>query len=215
MPRRLLAEALGSALLFATVVGSGIMGVRLAAGNDAVALLANALATGAMLYVLITVLGPISGAHFNPAVTMVMAWRGQIPRVLAVGYALAQVGGGVGGVLAAHAMFGLPLWEVSHHDRSSWGLAGSEALATFGLVLVIVGGMRHRPAGVSGLVAAYIVAAYWFTASTSFANPAITVARALSDTFAGIAPASVPGFIAAQLIGAAGGHWVGRALFDA
>ncbi|WP_353226530.1 MIP/aquaporin family protein [Novosphingobium sp.] len=200
--RALWAEAVGSFLLFATVIGSGIMADRLSGGNVAVALLGNTLATGAMLFVLITMLGPVSGAHFNPAVTLVMQLSGAIRVRLALGYAAAQVLGGVAGVWVAHAMFDLPVWQVSHHLRSGPGQWLGEAVATFGLVLTIFGTVRMRPAWVPASVALYITAAYWFTSSTSFANPAITLARALSDTFAGIAPASVPGFIVAQIAGA-------------
>lgn len=212
LQRRLIAEALGSCLLFACVIGSGIMAEQLAAGNTAVALLANALATAAMLFVLIAMLGPLSGAHFNPAVTLAfavrreMAWRDVAP------YCLAQLGGGAAGALAAHAMFALPLLQVSRHVRSGPAQWLSEALATAGLVLVILLTRHHRAAAVPASVALYIGAAYWFTASTSFANPAITIVRSLTDTFAGIAPADVPAFIAAQLLGAALGLGVARTM---
>jgi len=202
MKRAIAAEALGSGLLFATVIGSGVMAERLAGGNIALALLGNTLATGAILFVLITMFGPLSGAHFNPAVTLVMRLRGEIGSAAALGYGGAQVTGGIVGVWFAHAMFDLPLWQVSRHVRSGPGQWLGEGVATFGLILTILGTLKSRPAWVPVSVALYITAAYWFTSSTSFANPAITVARALSDTFAGIAPASVPGFIAAQLVGA-------------
>jgi glycerol uptake facilitator-like aquaporin len=209
----LLAETLGSALLFATVIGSGVMAQRLAGGNVAVALLGNTLATGAILFVLITVFGPISGAHFNPAVTLVMRLRGQIGTALALGYGVAQFGGGIAGVWVAHAMFDLPVWQVSQHVRSGPGQWLGEGVATFGLILTILGSVQARPAWVPATVALYITAAYWFTSSTSFANPAITVARALSDSFAGIAPASVPAFIAAQVAGALVALAVAKPLF--
>jgi len=213
--RALVAEAIGSALLLAVVVGSGIMGQTLAAGNDAVALLANALATGAGLLVLITLFGPLSGAHFNPAVSLVMAARGELPWPRVLPYLAAQVAGAVAGVLLAHAMFGLPLLQESQHLRSGWPQWLAEATATAGLLLTILGGVRHARDKVPLLVALYIVAAYWFTASTSFANPAVTLARSLSDTFAGIAPADVGGFVLAQLVGAAIGGGLGGWLFAA
>jgi glycerol uptake facilitator-like aquaporin len=199
--RAVAAEALGSALLFACVVGSGIMGERLAGGNVAVALLANSLATGALLFGLITMLGPVSGAHFNPLVTLVMRLRGEIGSDRALAYGVAQVAGGVAGVWLAHAMFDQPIWQISHHIRSGAGQWLGEGVASFGLIFTILGTSKHRHVWVPPGVAFYIVAAYWFTSSTSFANPAITLARALTDSFAGIAPASVPGFIGAQLLG--------------
>lgn len=195
-------EGLGSFLLFATVIGSGIMAETLSGGNIAVALLGNTLATGAILFVLITMLGPISGAHFNPAVTLVMRLRGEIGTGAALLYVCAQLAGGILGVWTAHLMFGVPIWEISEKVRSGPGQWAGEAVATFGLVLTIVGTVKMRPPWVPASVALYIMAAYWFTSSTSFANPAITVARSLSNSFAGIAPISVPGFIAAQLVGA-------------
>ena len=211
--RAILAEALGSFLLFATVIGSGIMGERLAGGNVAIALLGNTIATGAILFVLITMLGPVSGAHFNPAVTLVIRLRGEISSRVAMAFVAAQLGGGILGVWVAHLMFGLPILELSTKARAGPGQLTGEAIATFGLILTILGTVRMRPTAVSTSVALYISAAYWFTSSTSFANPAITVARSLSDSFAGIAPAYVPGFIAAQLAGAIAALFVGSALF--
>ena len=210
MSRRLVAEALGTALLLAIVVGSGIMGERLAGGNAAIALLANTLATGAGLTVLILVFGPISGAHFNPAVTLVFLIRREIGAAAAAAYAAAQVIGGVLGVWTAHAMFAEPIWQVSRKLRDGPAQAVSEFVATFGLVLTIVATLRHRPSATPAAVGLYIAAAYWFTASTSFANPAVTLARSLSDTFAGIAPSSAPMFIAAQIAGAMAAATLGR-----
>ena len=210
-----LAEFVGTAALLAVVVGSGIMGQTLAAGNDAIALLANALATGAGLLVLITLFAPLSGAHFNPAVSLVMAARGELPWPRVLPYLAAQVAGAVAGGLLAHAMFGLPLLQESQHVRSGWPQWLAEVTATAGLLLTILGGVRHARDKVPLLVALYIVAAYWFTASTSFANPAVTLARSLSDTFAGIAPADVGGFVLAQLAGAAIGGVLGGWLFAA
>lgn len=211
--RAILAEALGSFLLFATVIGSGIMGERLAGGNVAIALLGNTIATGAILFVLITMLGPVSGAHFNPAVTLVIRLRGEISSRVAMAFVAAQLGGGILGVWVAHLMFDLPILELSTKARAGPGQLTGEAIATFGLILTILGTVRMRPTAVSTSVALYISAAYWFTSSTSFANPAITVARSLSDSFAGIAPAYVPGFIAAQLAGAIAALFVGSVLF--
>jgi glycerol uptake facilitator-like aquaporin len=211
--RAILAEALGSFLLFATVIGSGIMGERLAGGNIAIALLGNTIATGAILFVLITMLGPVSGAHFNPAVTLVMRLRGEISSRVAMAFVAAQLGGGILGVWVAHLMFDLPILELSTKVRAGPGQLTGEAIATFGLILTILGTVRMRPTAVPASVALYITAAYWFTSSTSFANPAITVARSLSDSFAGIAPACVPGFIAAQLVGAITALLVGSMLF--
>jgi glycerol uptake facilitator-like aquaporin len=207
--RRLAAEALGTALLLAIVVGSGIMGQRLSGGNDAIALLGNTLATGAGLVVLITMLGPISGAHFNPVVTAVFALRREIGWRLAGAYVLAQAIGAVLGVWAAHAMFEEPILQLSTKLRDGPAQAWSEAVATFGLVGAILATLRARPDATPMIVGLYITAAYWFTASTSFANPAVSLARSLSDTFAGIAPTSVPAFIAAQ----AGGALAAAALF--
>jgi glycerol uptake facilitator-like aquaporin len=214
MTRRLLAEALGSFFLFATVIGSGIMAENLASGNVAVALLGNTAATGAMLFVLITMLGPVSGAHFNPAVSLVMRLRGQLSTGAVLAYVPVQIAAGVAGVWAAHVMFDLPLIQLSEKARSGSGQWAGEFIATFGLILTILGTLRHRPAAVPASVALYITAAYWFTSSTSFANPAITIARSLSNTFAGIAPANVPAFIAAQIAGALAAHWLAKGLFD-
>lgn len=211
--RAILAEALGSFLLFATVIGSGIMGERLAGGSVAIALLGNTIATGAILFVLITMFGPVSGAHFNPAVTLVMRLRGEISSRVAMAFVAVQLGGGILGVWVAHLMFDLPILELSTKVRAGPGQLTGEAIATFGLILTILGTVRMRPTAVPASVALYITAAYWFTSSTSFANPAITVARSLSDSFAGIAPACVPGFIAAQLVGAIAALLVGSALF--
>jgi glycerol uptake facilitator-like aquaporin len=206
---RLLAEGLGTALLAATVVGSGLMAERLAGGNVALALLANTLATVFVLYVLIETLGPVSGAHFNPAVSLVMALRGALPARWLAPYLAVQAGGAVAGVVLAHAMFAEPLLQTGSAARSGAGLWLAEAVATAGLLLVIL----RAPAGkVAALVAAYIGAAYWFTASTSFANPALTLGRMLSDSFAGIAPAAVPAFVGAQLAGALAGLALHRAL---
>jgi glycerol uptake facilitator-like aquaporin len=199
--QRLFAETLGTCLLVATVVGSGIMAETLAGGNLAVALLGNTLATGAILFVLITVLGPVSGAHFNPVVSAVFALRRELGWGMALAFMAAQVAGGVGGTLLAHAMFEQPLVQFSAHARTGAGQWLSEAVATFALVLTILGTLRARPQAVPVAVALVIVAGYWFTASTSFANPAVTLARALSDSFAGIAPGDVPGFVAAQAVG--------------
>ncbi len=215
MRQKLTSEAIGSFLLFVTVVGSGIMAESLAGGNVAVALLGNTFATGAMLFVLITMLGPVSGAHFNPAVTLIMRLRGEITGAESLGYVAAQVAGGILGVWAAHIMFGLPVLELSHHARTGPGQWLGEAIATFGLILTILGTVKHRHIWVPPSVAFYIVAAYWFTSSTSFANPAITIARSLTDTFAGIAPSDVPGFIIAQIIGALAAHFVATGLFPA
>lgn len=208
LARRGAAEAIGTALLLATVVGSGIMGDQLAGGNVAIALLANTLATGAGLITLILTFGPISGAHFNPVVTLVDAVRGALaPREAGV-YVAAQTGGAIGGVVLAHAMFEKPLVMASTHARSGASQLLSELVATFGLLAVIAATSRHRPAITPFAVGGFITAAYWFTASTSFANPAVTLARALTDTFAGIRPADVPGFVVAQIFGAGLAHVV-------
>lgn len=201
--RRLTAEGLGSALLLAVVVGSGIMGERLAGGNVAIALLANTLATGAGLVVLIMSFGPVSGAHFNPAVSLCMAWRAEMPWAEVPGYVLAQLLGGFIGVALAHGMFDLPLYTASSHVRSGFSQWLAEFVATFGLLAVIWAVARQRASAIPYAVGAYITSAYWFTASTSFANPAVTLARAATDTFAGIRVVDTPGFIAAQLAGAA------------
>ena len=197
------AEAIGTALLLAIVVGSGIMGERLAQGNAAVALLANSFATGAGLYVLIVIFGPVSGAHFNPVVSAVSAWEGQLKARDGAVYVLAQLCGAFAGVAAAHAMFTLPIMQISARVRPTLGEGLGEAIATFGLVLVISLASRFRAEAIPMTVAAFIASAYWFTSSTSFANPAVTFARAMTDTFAGISPESVPLFIAGQVLGAA------------
>jgi glycerol uptake facilitator-like aquaporin len=198
----LAAEALGSALLTGVVIGSGILAARLSGGNDAVALLGNTGATAAILYVLITALGPISGAHFNPAVTLVMALRREIGVGAALAYGVAQIVGCVAGAMLAHAMFALPLLQTATHVRAGFAQDLSEGIATFALVFAILLVSRVRPQAVAAAAALTIAAGYWWTASTSFANPAITIARALSDTFAGVRPADVPGFVAGQIIGA-------------
>jgi glycerol uptake facilitator-like aquaporin len=203
LARKATAEAVGTALLLAIVVGSGIMAERLANGNPAVALLANSLATGAGLYALIVMLGPISGAHFNPIVSSVSSWRGELPARTCAVYVLAQVLGAFAGVAAAHAMFGLPLLQISAHLRPTPGEGLGEVIATFGLVLVILLLSRFRREAIPIAVAAFITSAYWFTSSTSFANPAVTLARAMTNTFAGISPNSVPVFIGGQIIGGA------------
>ena len=201
--RNVLAEALGTMFLLIAVVGSGIMGVRLAAGNDAVALLANSLATGGALIALIAAFGPVSGAHFNPAVTLFEVAGGRAHWHTALFYIPAQIVGAVAGVVVAHAMFALPLVQTSQHVRATPSELLGEIVATLGLLLVIWGTARSKPDAVPTAVAAYITGAYWFTSSTSFANPAVTIARSLTDTFAGIAPGSVIGFIAAQFVGLA------------
>ncbi len=200
--KRAVSEALGTALLLTTVVGSGIMGEKLANGNIAIALLANSLATGAGLVALILTLGPICGAQFNPAVSIGLAARGLFPWKEVPAYVIAQIIGAVLGVWAAHLMFNLPVLEISTKVRSGYSQWWSEFVATFGLLFVICGGLRARTEAIPYAVAAYITAAYWFTASTSFANPAVTLARSLTDTFAGIRPADIAGFIVAQVIGA-------------
>lgn len=202
MVQRAATEALGAAFLLMAIVGSGIMAERLAGGNVAFALLANSLATGAALVALILALGPISGAHFNPVVTLAEAMRGGMAWSEVPGYVAAQILGAFAGVASAHLMFGMPLFFASHHARSGSGLLFSEFIATFGLLAVISGCARVRSSAVSFAVGAYITAAYWFTSSTSFANPAVTLARAASDTFAGIRPTDAPAFIVAQFAGA-------------
>jgi len=214
LSQRLMAEALGTALLLATVIGSGIMGERLAGGNEAIALLGNTLPTGAILIVLITMLGPISGAHFNPAVTAIFMFKRTIPARDGAAYILVQILGAMVGVLAAHAMFELPLLELSTKARSGLSQGFSELVATFGLVTTILLTLRAKPEAVATSVGLYITAAYWFTASTSFANPAVTVARAFSDTFAGINLANVLLFVAAQFIGAFSALTVAQMLMD-
>ena len=213
MRRAVFAEALGSFFLFATVIGSGIMAEQLAGGNNAVALLGNTLATGAMLFVLITMLGPISGAHFNPAVSLVFRLRGELTTGTALAYVAAQLAGGLLGVWAAHLMFDLPILQMSDKARTGVGQWSGELIATFGLVLTILGTLRSRQEWVPVSVALYITAAYWFTSSTSFANPAITIARSLSDSFAGIAVGDVAGFVVAQLAGAVLALGICRLLF--
>jgi glycerol uptake facilitator-like aquaporin len=214
LSRRLAAEGIGTAMLLAAVVGSGIMGARLAGGNVAIALLANTLATGAALFALIVTFGSISGAHFNPAVSIADASEGGLAWSEAAAYALMQLAGAVLGVAVADAMFGEPVFAWSRHARAGWPQLLSETIATFGLLAVIRGCARRRPDAVPFAVGAYIVAAYWFTASTSFANPAVTIARSLTDTFAGIRPADVAGFIGAQAVGAAGATAVFRWLLS-
>ena len=215
LSRRLAAEGIGTALLLAAVVGSGIMAERLAGGNIAVALLANTVATAATLVALILTLGPVSGAQFNPAVTLWAAIGGALPVREAVAYVAVQAAGAVAGVLLAHAMFDLPLLQASTHVRAGAPQLLSEAVATFGLLLTIAGCVRSRPGAVAAAVGLYIAGAYWFTASTSVANPAVTLARSLTDSFAGIRPIDVPGFVAAQLAGALTATAVARWLFPA
>lgn len=200
--RRLVAEFLGTWLLVATVVGSGIMAETLADGNAAVALLGNTLATGAILAVLITMLGPISGAHFNPAVSLIFLLLRELPLSLFALYVLVQVAGAIAGTIAAHAMFELPLVQTSQHAREGIGQFLAEAIATFGLILTILGCRRFRATAIPAAVGCYIAAGYWFTASTSFANPAVAIARSMTDTFSGIRPVDVPLFIAAEIAGA-------------
>ncbi|QBY02646.1 aquaporin family protein [Rhodophyticola sp. CCM32] len=212
---KLMAEAVGTAFLLVGVVGSGIMAANLSPDNTGVALLANAIATGCILYVIITLLGPISGAHFNPAVTVTFLIRGEIAVRPAAAYIAVQIAAGILGVWAAHLMFDLPVLQVSTTLRTGSGQWFSEILASFGLVFVILGGIRHTPQAVPTLVALYITGAYWFTSSTSFANPAVTIARSLSDTFAGILPGNMPMFILMQLIGAGLALLVARHLFQA
>ena len=203
LSRRLVSEFGGTAFLVAAVIGSGVMGERLAGGNVALALLANTIATGAALIALILALGPISGAHFNPVVTLAEAWQGEMPWAEAPSYVISQIVGGAAGTVMAHLMFGLRAISLSHRVRSGPAQVFSEFVATFGLLGVIFCCSRFRPNATAYAVGSYIAAAYWFTASTSFANPAVAIARSLSDTFAGIRPVDVPGFIAAQLLGGA------------
>ena len=214
LARRVAAEGVGAFFLFSCVIGSGIMAEHLSGGQDAIALLANTLATGAILFVLITVMGPISGAHMNPAVSLVAAARRELGWSEAAAYILAQFAFGILGAWAAHLMFGLPTLQLSVKARTGVGQWTGEAIATFGLILTILGTVRFRERWVPATVALYITAAYWFTSSTSFANPAITVARSLTNTFSGIAPNDVPLFILAQLFGAACAAVLARWLFD-
>ena len=215
LSQRLAAETLGTAFLLAAVVGSGIMAAKLAGGNAALALLCNTLPTGAILVVLILALGPVSGAHFNPVVTLAFRFRGDVSWREASLYMMCQIAGGIVGVLAAHAMFGLPLWQVAQTIRTGPAQWFAEAVATFGLVLTIFCCLRAAREAIPYAVGLYITSAYWFTASTSFANPAVTIARSLSDTFAGIAPAGVAAFIAAQIAGGLAGLCVAGMLFRA
>jgi len=213
LSQRAVSEFLGTAFLLATVIGSGIMAQRLSGGNDALALLCNTLPTGAILTVLILIFGPLSGAHFNPAVSLAFVLRGKLPLSTASIYLAAQMCGAIVGVLAAHLMFELPVWQFSTHVRTGAGQWLAEMIATFGLLLTIFGCVARAPSSVAYAVGLYITAAYWFTASTSFANPAVTVARALSDTFAGIAPTGVVAFIMAQLGGMLAAVILGRWLW--
>jgi glycerol uptake facilitator-like aquaporin len=214
LTRKLVAECIGTALLVCTVVGSGIMADALSA-DDAVSLLGNTIPTGAILFVLITVLGPISGAHFNPAVTMVFALRKELAVGMALAYVAVQLAGGVLGTFAAHAMFDLPILQISAKVRTGGAQWWAEGLATFGLLFTILGGLRQKPDAIPLLVGLYIAAAYWFTASTSFANPAVALARAWTDTFSGIRPLDVPAFVLAQVAGALAALALSRWLFDA
>jgi len=202
MSRRLVAEALGTFILIMAVVGSGIMAEKLAGGNQALALLCNTIPTGAVLFVIITIFAPVSGAHFNPAVTLVMLLRGEIKSGAALLYVAVQIAGGCAGAVAAHLMFGLDLIQIGSTARTGVGQWAGEFIATFGLIATILGCVRFKPDAVATAVGLYITSAYWFTSSTSFANPAVTIARALSNTFAGIAPGDAPGFILAELLGA-------------
>lgn len=214
LAQRIVAEGLGTAFLLTAVVGSGVMAAKLSGGNGALALLCNTLPTGAILAVLILTFGPVSGAHFNPAVSIASALRGELPARAAAIYIAAQIAGAVAGVWAAHAMFDLPVWQISLTVRTGPGQWLAECVATFGLLLTILGCAARTPSALPYAVGLYITSAYWFTASTSFANPAVTIARALSNTFAGIAPANVAAFIAAQLTGmiaaVALGRWLWR-----
>lgn len=213
LAQRLCAEALGSAFLLAAVVGSGIMAQKLAGGNVALALLGNTLPTGAILVVLILIFAPVSGAHFNPAVSLVFALRGELPWRDAAAYVAVQIAGGIAGVIAAHLMFDLPVWQVSRTVRTGGGQWLAEFVASFGLLLAILGCVARAPQAVAYAVGLYITAAYWFTASTSFANPAVTIARSLSNTFAGIAPEGVAAFIGAQISGALAASLLARWLW--
>lgn len=211
---KLFAEGLGTAFLLIGVVGSGIMGESLADGNTAIALLANAIATGCILYVIITTLGPVSGAHFNPIVTLAFAFRGEHAWKMVAPYIAVQISGGIFGVWAVHLMFDLPIMQASTTLRTGTAQWSSEIIATFGLLFVIFGGLRHKVDAVPPLVALYITGAYWFTSSTSFANPAVTIARGFSDTFAGIAPSNIAMFIVMQIVGLVIGHFVLTRLFN-
>jgi glycerol uptake facilitator-like aquaporin len=202
LTRRLAAEALGTLILVMAVVGSGIMAEQLAGGNQAIALLCNTIATGAVLYVIITIFAPVSGAHFNPAVSLVTGLRGELAGRTALAYVAGQIVGGCAGAVLAHLMFGLDLFQLGTKPRTGLGQWAGEFIATFGLIATILGCIRFKPEAVATAVGLYITSAYWFTASTSFANPAVTIARSLTDTFAGIAPGDIPGFIAAELLGA-------------
>jgi glycerol uptake facilitator-like aquaporin len=213
LARRAVAEGLGTAFLLAAVVGSGIMAGKLSNGNAGLALLCNTLATGAILTVLILVFGPLSGAHLNPAVSIAFALRRELPLPDAAIYIATQIAGGLLGVWVAHLMFELPVWQFSQHARTGAGQWLAEFVATFGLLLTILGCLARAPAAIPYAVGLYITSAYWFTASTSFANPAVTIARSLSDTFAGIAPVNAPAFIAAQLIGMLSAVWLVRWLW--
>ena len=214
LAQRIVAEGLGTAFLLAAVVGSGVMAAKLSGGNGALALLCNTLPTGAILAVLILTFGPVSGAHFNPAVSIAFALRGELPAPIAAVYIATQIAGGIAGVWAAHAMFDLPLWQLSLTVRTGPGQWLAECVATFGLLVTIFGCAARTPAALPYAVGLYITSAYWFTASTSFANPAVTIARSLSNTFAGIAPGNVAAFIAAQLAGMIAavmlGNWLWR-----
>lgn len=213
--RRLAAEAMGTAFLLMAVVGSGVMAERLSGGNLALALLANTIATGAALVVLISIFGPVSGAHFNPAVTLFFALRRELQPSIGAAYVVVQIAGAVAGVYAAHAMFGMALVELSTKLRDGPAQIFSEFVATFGLLATIAGSVRSSPALTPALVGLYITAAYWFTASTSFSNPAVTIARSLTDSFTGIAPASAPAFIVSQLVAVLAGYFVLGWLFQA
>ena len=213
LTRRLVAEALGTLILVMAVIGSGIMAEKLAGGNQAVALLCNTIATGAVLFVIITIFAPVSGAHFNPAVSLVMALRGELDRRTMLLYIVVQIVGGCIGAILAHLMFGLDLFQLGAKARNGIGQWAGEFIATFGLIATILGCVKFKPEAVATAVALYITSAYWFTASTSFANPAVTIARSLSDTFAGIAPGDAPGFIVAELLGSLAAAWLFGWLF--
>ncbi|MGV6839043.1 MAG: aquaporin [Planktomarina sp.] len=214
MARKLLAEFIGTAFLLVAVIGSGIYGEALSQGNTGLALLANAIATGCMLFVLITVLGPLSGAHFNPAVSLAFYLRGDMPLADMLRYVPVQIIGGVLGVWLTHIMYDLPILQLASTDRTGAAQWVSEIVATFGLLFVIIGGLRYRPQAIPALVGLYICGAYWYTSSTSFANPAVTIARGLSDTFAGINPSHIAAFIGCQIIGVIIAHYVLRYLFE-